>query len=104
VPDVCDTSTRVDGRESYTQSRLLAGLDRPHLQDPLVLLADQPVDPQDRVDELVGSGAGRAFAPAGRVFKEWVSIPQPDRQRWLDLMREGIAFVGRPPDRDHRPR
>ena len=29
---------------------------------------------KDRVAELVGSGAGQAFAPAGRVFKEWLSV------------------------------
>ena len=50
--------------------------------------------PRKRVDELIASGIGRRFAPAGRVFKEWVSVPKPDRRRWLSLLREGIAFVG----------
>src|SRR3954462_13834658 len=50
--------------------------------------------PKARVDELIASGIGRPFAPAGRVFKEWLSVPKPDRQRWLALLREGIAFVG----------
>ncbi len=50
--------------------------------------------PKRRVDELVAEGVGKPFAPAGRVFGEWVSIPTPDRQRWSDLLREGLAFVG----------
>ena len=29
----------------------------------------------DQVKELVGSGAGIAFAPNGRVFREWVAFP-----------------------------
>lgn len=49
--------------------------------------------PAARVRELVAAGEGRAFAPAGRVFREWVSVPRCDRQRWMALLREGIAFV-----------
>ncbi len=50
--------------------------------------------PKARVAELIESGAGKPFAPAGRVFAEWLSVPKPDRRRWLSLLREGIAFVG----------
>lgn len=50
--------------------------------------------PRARVEELIASGVGQPFAPAGRVFKEWVSVPAPDRDRWLALLREGISFVG----------
>jgi hypothetical protein len=49
--------------------------------------------PKARVAELIASGVGQPFAPAGRVFKEWLSVPTPDRRRWLALLREGIAFV-----------
>ena len=49
--------------------------------------------PQQRVRELIDEGLGQPFAPAGRVFKEWVSIPGRDRRRWRALLREGIAFV-----------
>jgi hypothetical protein len=49
--------------------------------------------PAARVRELIGSGVGQPFAPAGRVFKEWVSIPEADPRRWRQLLEEGIAFV-----------
>lgn len=49
--------------------------------------------PKARVAELIRDGVGRPFAPAGRVFKEWLSVPKPDRRRWLALLKEGIAFA-----------
>jgi hypothetical protein len=50
--------------------------------------------PKRRVAELIESGEGFAFGPAGKVFREWVSVPEPDRERWRTLLLEGIAFVG----------
>jgi hypothetical protein len=38
--------------------------------------------PRARVEELIATGVGRPFAPAGRVFKEWLSVPEPNRRRW----------------------
>jgi len=49
--------------------------------------------PRHRVDDLVARGIGQPFAPAGRVFKEWVSIPIRDRALWRALLVEGIEFV-----------
>lgn len=49
--------------------------------------------PRARVDELVEQGIGQPFAPAGKVFREWVSVPKRDRRRWRGLLREGVAFV-----------
>jgi hypothetical protein len=49
--------------------------------------------PRARVRQLIDEGVGQPFAPAGRVFREWVSIPQRDRRRWWALLREGVAFV-----------
>lgn len=51
--------------------------------------------PKARVAALIDEGVGQPFAPAGRVFKEWVSVPQPDRRRWRALLAEGVAFVGK---------
>jgi hypothetical protein len=49
---------------------------------------------KERVAELIEAGVGRPFAPAGKVFKEWLAVPKPDRRRWLQLLREGIERVG----------
>jgi hypothetical protein len=49
--------------------------------------------PRERVDELVEAGDGKPFAPAGRVFKEWVLVEAHDEDRWRDLLRESVAFV-----------
>ncbi len=49
--------------------------------------------PADRVAELVESGEGESFAPAGRVFREWVAIPTFDADRWAAFIEESIAFV-----------
>jgi hypothetical protein len=49
--------------------------------------------PRARVRELIDTGVGQPFAPAGRVFGEWVSVPRLDRRRWRSLLREGVAFV-----------
>jgi hypothetical protein len=44
--------------------------------------------PRDRVAQFVADGVGEPFAPAGRVFREWVAIAQPDRGRWQHLLTE----------------
>ena len=44
-----------------------------------------------RVDELVASGTGESFAPAGKVFREWVLVSQPDQATWTDLMTEAVS-------------
>lgn len=49
---------------------------------------------EQRVAELIDDGVGDPFAPAGRVFREWVKIPDFDPNRWADLMREAKQFVG----------
>lgn len=50
--------------------------------------------PAERVATLIAGGVGRPFGPAGKIFKEWVAVPKPDRRRWRALLQEGIAFVG----------
>lgn len=49
--------------------------------------------PRTRVAELVESGTGESFAPAGRVFKEWVLFDDRDADRWLELVHEAQVFV-----------
>ena len=49
--------------------------------------------PRDRVDALVGSGVGLPFAPAKKVFREWVQVPGRDEALWRTLMDEGLVFV-----------
>ncbi len=49
--------------------------------------------PKERVAELIEQGVGQPFAPARKVFEEWVSVPRRDRRRWRALIAESIAFV-----------
>ncbi len=50
--------------------------------------------PAGRVSELIDAGQGESFAPAGKVFKEWLAVTEIDEANWRQLLREGIAFVG----------
>ena len=49
--------------------------------------------PRERVTELVEDGDGDPFAPAGRIFREWVSIPTTDRELWQTLLAEAVDFA-----------
>jgi hypothetical protein len=49
--------------------------------------------PRERVAELVEHGHGDPFAPAGRVFREWVAIPSPDRDLWQSVLAEAVDFA-----------
>jgi hypothetical protein len=49
--------------------------------------------PSERVAELVTAGTGDQFAPAGKVFREWVAIPTIDRRLWQTLLTEAVAFA-----------
>lgn len=49
--------------------------------------------PKGRVAELIDEGTGQPFGPGNKIFKEWLSVPKPDRRRWRALLREGIEFV-----------
>lgn len=51
-----------------------------------------------RVGELVATGDGRPFGPAGKVFGEWVSFPAVDKERWLAVLREAVTYASRPPE------
>jgi hypothetical protein len=49
--------------------------------------------PAERVAELVAQGTGVPFAPAGKVFREWVALPASDRELWRDLLGEAVSFA-----------
>jgi hypothetical protein len=49
--------------------------------------------PRERVVRLVDSGRGDPFAPAGKVFTEWVAIPTVDRDLWQQLLSEAVEFA-----------
>lgn len=51
--------------------------------------------PRERVAELVENGEGDPFAPAGKVFGEWASIPIVDRELWRTLLAEAVDFARR---------
>jgi hypothetical protein len=51
--------------------------------------------PRERVTELVESGRGDPFAPAGRVFREWAAIPTVDRSLWQRVLAEAVEFARR---------
>jgi len=49
--------------------------------------------PESRVDELIASGRGQPFAPAGRRFREWAAIDPTRRAQWSALLDEALTFV-----------
>lgn len=49
--------------------------------------------PADRVNELIESGVAEPFAPNGKRFKEWATIPERDPDLWESLMTEALDFV-----------
>jgi TfoX/Sxy family transcriptional regulator of competence genes len=49
--------------------------------------------PRERVDDLIADGTGEPFAPNGRVFREWVTLPEPDAAVWEPLLAEARAFA-----------
>lgn len=49
--------------------------------------------PAERVTELVDEGAGEPFAPAGKVFREWVAIVGDDEATWEQTLDESHRFA-----------
>ena len=49
--------------------------------------------PRERVAGLIANGSGETFAPAGKAFREWVSIPSIDRDLWQQLLAEAVEFA-----------
>jgi hypothetical protein len=51
--------------------------------------------PRHRVQQLIATGAGRPFVPAGKAFREWVVIDDRDPARWALLIDEAHTFAQR---------
>ncbi|GAA4567224.1 hypothetical protein [Planotetraspora kaengkrachanensis] len=66
--------------------RFFASVDRRN-QALIVKLSEQ------RVAQLLRDGIGRPFAPAGKVFREWVALTDPDTRLWSDLLTEARAHA-----------
>lgn len=49
--------------------------------------------PETRVEELIGAGIGVEFAPAGKVFREWVRVAKRDPDLWDGLLADARSFV-----------
>jgi TfoX/Sxy family transcriptional regulator of competence genes len=50
--------------------------------------------PRERVDELVGAGAGHRFDPGhGRLMKEWVALQPADEEACAAFVAEARSFV-----------
>lgn len=58
--------------------------------------------PEARVRELIASGVGREFAPAGKVFRQWLSVPERSKRVWRALLREGISTAASSPPKRKR--
>ena len=48
---------------------------------------------EQRVSALLDSGAAEPFAPNGRRFREWASIPLERRRRWGRLLDEAVELA-----------
>ncbi len=49
--------------------------------------------PAHRVEAMIASESGIAFAPNGRKFREWVQVSGQDRELWARLLEEAREFV-----------
>jgi hypothetical protein len=48
---------------------------------------------KERVLEAIDAGEAAPFAPNGRVFKEWASVPADRMDEWPQWMQEAHDFV-----------
>ena len=58
----------------------------------------------ERVEELIAEGVGEAFAPAGRVFREWLAVPAEHEASWRAMIDEAWRLVGGAPVHPSRRR
>jgi hypothetical protein len=50
---------------------------------------------KESVQRHIEAGTGNAFAPNGRVFKEWISIADANHESWPAILEEGIGFASK---------
>jgi len=50
---------------------------------------------EQRVTDLIDADTAEPFAPSGRRFREWASIPLTHRRRWGRLLDEALGFAAR---------
>jgi hypothetical protein len=70
-----------------TDGAFFASLDKRH-GDLLVKL------PAADVAARVGRGEGRAFAPAGRIFREWLALEPGSEAAWRTAVADALEFAG----------
>jgi len=46
----------------------------------------------ERTQGLITDDVGVPFAPAGKVFSEWIAIPSDDPQLWAEVIAEGLQI------------
>ena len=49
--------------------------------------------PRQRVDKLIAAGDALPFAPAGRTFKEWASVPTATRTPGVPCSTRRLAYA-----------
>jgi hypothetical protein len=47
----------------------------------------------DDVSTRVASGEGKSFAPAGKVFREWLAIDDDSESVWRAALDDALAFA-----------
>ena len=57
---------------------------------------------EPEVDRLVADGHADPFAPAGRRFREWASIPVTRGRAWPSLLDQALTYVAGLPSKPAR--
>ena len=61
-----------------------------HRNGQLVVKLDE-----QRVSELVDAGKAEQFAPSGRPFRAWASVPLQKKRTWAKLLDEALRCAAR---------
>ncbi len=54
----------------------------------MVVKLDEP-----KVRAHLANGAGAPFAPAGRVFREWLAVPETAHDLWPGILGEAVTLA-----------